>query len=83
MGKQPPNYRSIFCSSRPLGNLKKFDFAYRFAHPMAALQAGMSKDVEKFSKGQFDYASFDAQVFGKQASEQTHEPSHFSDRECL
>ncbi|XP_056595064.1 suppression of tumorigenicity 18 protein isoform X2 [Triplophysa dalaica] len=65
--------------SRPLGNLKKFDFAYRFAHPMAALQAGMSKDMEKFSKGRFDYASFDAQVFGKQASEQTRESSHFSD----
>ncbi|XP_057178770.1 suppression of tumorigenicity 18 protein isoform X1 [Triplophysa rosa] len=64
---------------RPLGNLKKFDFAYRFAHPMAALQAGMSKDMEKFSKGRFDYASFDAQVFGKQASEQTLESSHFSE----
>lgn len=50
---------------------------------MAALQAGMSKDVEKFSKGQFDYASFDAQVFGKQASDQTHESSRFSDCECL
>ncbi|XP_055038346.2 suppression of tumorigenicity 18 protein [Misgurnus anguillicaudatus] len=68
--------------ARPLGNMKKFDFTYRFSHPMAALQAGVSKDMEKFSKGQFDYASFDAQVFGKptqMASDQTHESSHFSD----
>ncbi|XP_056307153.1 suppression of tumorigenicity 18 protein [Danio aesculapii] len=68
--------------TRPLGNMKKFDFTYRFAHPMAALQASMAKDIDKFNKGHFDYASFDAQVFGKQAqmaSEQSHESSHFPD----
>uniref|UniRef100_A0A3B4E3C4 Myelin transcription factor 1 domain-containing protein n=1 Tax=Pygocentrus nattereri TaxID=42514 RepID=A0A3B4E3C4_PYGNA len=56
--------------ARPLVQMKKFDFsqlAYRFAHPVAALQAGMAKEMDKFSKGHFDYASFDAQVFGKQA----------------
>ncbi|XP_051542565.1 suppression of tumorigenicity 18 protein-like isoform X2 [Myxocyprinus asiaticus] len=67
-------------TARPLGNMEKFDFTYRFAHPMAALQASMAKDMEKYSKGHFDYASFDAQVFGKQtqmASDQNHESSHF------
>ncbi|XP_062848769.1 suppression of tumorigenicity 18 protein [Trichomycterus rosablanca] len=57
-------------TARPLVQMKKFDFgqlAYRFAHPVAALQAGMAKDLEKYSKGHFDLASFDAQVFGKQA----------------
>uniref|UniRef100_A0A8C1TGL0 ST18 C2H2C-type zinc finger transcription factor n=1 Tax=Cyprinus carpio TaxID=7962 RepID=A0A8C1TGL0_CYPCA len=72
--------------TRPLGNMKKFDFTYRFAHPMAALQASMAKDMDKYTKGHFDYASFDAQVFGKQAqmaSDQSHESSHFPDGECL
>lgn len=66
--------------------MKKFDFTYRFAHPMAALQASMAKDMDKYTKGHFDYASFDAQVFGKQAqmaSDQSHESSHFPDCECL
>ncbi|XP_059391204.1 suppression of tumorigenicity 18 protein-like isoform X1 [Carassius carassius] len=68
--------------TRPLGNMKKFDFTYRFAHPMAALQASMAKDMDRYTKGHFDYASFDAQVFGKQAqmaSDQSHESSCFPD----
>ncbi|XP_026872733.2 suppression of tumorigenicity 18 protein [Electrophorus electricus] len=55
--------------ARPLVQMKKFDFgqlSYRFTHPVTALQVGMAKDVDKYSKGHFDYASFDAQVFGKQ-----------------
>uniref|UniRef100_A0A673MBW5 Myelin transcription factor 1-like n=1 Tax=Sinocyclocheilus rhinocerous TaxID=307959 RepID=A0A673MBW5_9TELE len=58
----------------------------KFAHPMAALQASMAKDMDKYTKGHFDYASFDAQVFGKQAqmaSDQSHESAHFPDCECL
>ncbi|KAL4646448.1 suppression of tumorigenicity 18 protein [Arapaima gigas] len=49
--------------------VKKFDFkqlSYRFAHPVTALQASLAKDLDKYSKIRFDYASFDAQVFGKQ-----------------
>ncbi|XP_076826420.1 suppression of tumorigenicity 18 protein isoform X2 [Brachyhypopomus gauderio] len=60
--------------ARPMIQMKKFDFgqlAYRFAHPMAALQMGVAKDVDRYTKGHFDYASFDAQVFGKQ-----HAPDH-------
>ncbi|XP_066539004.1 suppression of tumorigenicity 18 protein isoform X2 [Hoplias malabaricus] len=71
--------------ARPLVQMKKFDFshlAYRFAHPVAALQAGVAKEMDRFSKGHFDYASFDAQVFGKQAqmvAEQNQEASHLLD----
>uniref|UniRef100_A0A3P9AJJ1 Myelin transcription factor 1 domain-containing protein n=1 Tax=Esox lucius TaxID=8010 RepID=A0A3P9AJJ1_ESOLU len=52
--------------------MKKLEFNqynYRFAHhhPVtAALQANLTKDMDKYSKIRFDYASFDAQVFGKQ-----------------
>lgn len=59
--------------------MKKFDFgqlAYRFAHPVAALQAGMATDLEKYSKGHFDLASFDAQVFGKQAQMSVPDQNH-------
>lgn len=65
--------------------MKKFDFgqlAYQFANPVSAFQAGMAKDMERYSKGHFDYASFDAQVFGKQVqmmSDQNQEASHFHD----
>lgn len=67
--------------------MKKFDvgqLAYQFAHPVTALQAGMAKDMDKYSKGHFDYASFDAQVFGKQtqmASDHNHEALHLHDCE--
>uniref|UniRef100_A0A8C7U4A1 ST18 C2H2C-type zinc finger transcription factor n=1 Tax=Oncorhynchus mykiss TaxID=8022 RepID=A0A8C7U4A1_ONCMY len=63
--------------------------SYRFAHhhPVtAALQANLTKDMDKYSKIRFDYASFDAQVFGKQPlmapnQDQKISPSHFSDCE--
>lgn len=68
--------------------MKKFDFgqlAYQFAHPVSALHAGMAKDMDKYSKGHFDYASFDAQVFGKQTQtmmpDQNQDTSHLHDRE--
>uniref|UniRef100_A0A8C1NMH8 Myelin transcription factor 1 domain-containing protein n=1 Tax=Cyprinus carpio TaxID=7962 RepID=A0A8C1NMH8_CYPCA len=53
---------------------------------MAERMTSMAKDMDKYTKGHFDYASFDAQVFGKQAqmaSDQSHESSHFPDGECL
>uniref|UniRef100_A0A9J8A2I6 ST18 C2H2C-type zinc finger transcription factor n=1 Tax=Cyprinus carpio carpio TaxID=630221 RepID=A0A9J8A2I6_CYPCA len=53
---------------------------------MAERMTSMAKDIDKYTKGHFDYASFDAQVFGKQAqmaSDQSHESSHFPDGECL
>ncbi|XP_046703316.1 suppression of tumorigenicity 18 protein isoform X2 [Silurus meridionalis] len=71
--------------ARPLVQMKKFDFgqlAYQFAHPVSALQASMAKDMDKYSKGHFDYASFDAQVFGKQThvgSDPNQESSHLLD----
>lgn len=39
---------------------------YRLSHPVAALQSSLAKDMDKYSRIRFDYASFDAQVFGKQ-----------------
>ncbi|KAL2097801.1 hypothetical protein ACEWY4_007008 [Coilia grayii] len=79
--RQPPDRLS-----RPLGLMKKIDFSqfssYRLPHPVATLQANISNDMDKYSKINFDYASFDAQVFGKQppmAPNQDHEISHFSD----
>ncbi|KAL0966217.1 hypothetical protein UPYG_G00292450 [Umbra pygmaea] len=77
--------------SRPLAPLvKKLEFNqynYRFAHhhpATAAMQANLTKDMDKYSKIRFDYASFDAQVFGKQplmASNQDQDisSSHFPD----
>ncbi|XP_041912533.1 LOW QUALITY PROTEIN: suppression of tumorigenicity 18 protein [Alosa sapidissima] len=83
--RQPPD-RLSSCLSRPSGMMKKFDFSqfssYRLSHPVAALQANISKDMDKYSKIRFDHASFDAQVFGKQpqlAPNQDQEISHFSE----
>uniref|UniRef100_A0A4W5N1I0 ST18 C2H2C-type zinc finger transcription factor n=1 Tax=Hucho hucho TaxID=62062 RepID=A0A4W5N1I0_9TELE len=56
-------------------------------HPVtAALQANLTKDMDKYSKIRFDYASFDAQVFGKQPlmapnQDQEISSSHFPDCE--
>ncbi|KAI1901993.1 hypothetical protein AGOR_G00040140 [Albula goreensis] len=72
--------------SRPPTLIKKFDFNqynYRFGHPVATLQANLAKDLDKYGKIRFDYASFDAQVFGKQSSmpaSQDQEISRFSDQ---
>ncbi|XP_028988957.1 suppression of tumorigenicity 18 protein isoform X2 [Betta splendens] len=56
-------------SPRAIGLIKKFEMNqlnYRLSHPVAALQTGLTKDMDKYSRIRFDYASFDAQVFGKQ-----------------
>lgn len=55
---------------------------YRLSHPVAALQTSLTKDMDKYSRIRFDYASFDAQVFGKQplmGTNQDQEISHFPD----
>lgn len=59
---------------------------YRLSHPVAALQTSLTKDLDKYSRLRFDYASFDAQVFGKQpmslmCTSQDQEISHLSDCE--
>ncbi|KAM3866418.1 suppression of tumorigenicity 18 protein [Diretmus argenteus] len=73
-------------SPRAIGLMKKFEMNhlnYRLSHPVAALQTNLTKDMDKYSKIRFDYASFDAQVFGKQpliATSQDQEiSSHFPD----
>lgn len=55
---------------------------YRLSHPVAALQTSLTKDMVKYSRIRFDYASFDAQVFGKQplmGPNQDQEMAHFPD----
>uniref|UniRef100_A0AAQ5YBU1 Myelin transcription factor 1 domain-containing protein n=1 Tax=Amphiprion ocellaris TaxID=80972 RepID=A0AAQ5YBU1_AMPOC len=50
--------------------------------PDPALQTSLTKDMDKYSRIRFDYASFDAQVFGKQplmGANQDQEMSHFPD----
>lgn len=57
---------------------------YRLSHPAAALQTNLAKDMDKYSRIRFDYASFDAQVFGKQplmGANPEQEMSPFSDCE--
>uniref|UniRef100_A0A8C6TEZ7 ST18 C2H2C-type zinc finger transcription factor n=1 Tax=Neogobius melanostomus TaxID=47308 RepID=A0A8C6TEZ7_9GOBI len=47
-----------------------------------ALQTSLTKEMDKYSRIRFDYASFDAQVFGKQplmGSNQEQEIAHFPD----
>ncbi|XP_073347697.1 suppression of tumorigenicity 18 protein [Pagrus major] len=72
-------------SPRAIGLMKKFEMNqlnYRLSHPVAALQTSLTKDMDKYSRIRFDYASFDAQVFGKQplmGTNQDQEMSHFPD----
>lgn len=72
-------------SFRAIGLIKKFEMNqlnYRLSHPVAALQTSLAKDMDKYSRIRFDYASFDAQVFGKQplmGTNQDQEMSHLSD----
>ncbi|XP_077956053.1 suppression of tumorigenicity 18 protein isoform X3 [Gasterosteus aculeatus] len=73
------------CSPRAIGLMKKFEMNqlnYRLSHPVAALKTSLAKDMDKYSRIRFDYASFDAQVFGKQplmGASQDQEMPHFPD----
>ncbi|KAJ0058697.1 hypothetical protein NL108_000394, partial [Boleophthalmus pectinirostris] len=70
-------------SPRAIGLIRKFEMNqlnYRLSHPVAALQTSLTKEMDKYSRIRFDYASFDAQVFGKQplmGSNQEQEIAHF------
>ncbi|KFP34420.1 Suppression of tumorigenicity 18 protein, partial [Colius striatus] len=43
-------------------------YNYRTSHPVTSSRATLAKEQEKFGKVPFDYASFDAQVFGKRTT---------------
>uniref|UniRef100_A0A8D0GSL8 ST18 C2H2C-type zinc finger transcription factor n=1 Tax=Sphenodon punctatus TaxID=8508 RepID=A0A8D0GSL8_SPHPU len=45
--------------------LELSQYSYRSAQPVASPRATVTKEQEKLGKVPFDYASFDAQVFGK------------------
>ncbi|XP_029686475.1 suppression of tumorigenicity 18 protein isoform X2 [Takifugu rubripes] len=86
-----PQEESLKCrqtpdrSPRAVGLMKKLEMNqlnYRLSHPAAALQSTLAKDMDKYSRIRFDYASFDAQVFGKQplmGANPEQEMSPFSD----
>lgn len=50
--------------------MKQIEFNFR-SQAIASPRATASKEQEKFGKVPFDYASFDAQVFGKRPLLQT------------
>ncbi|XP_054984730.1 suppression of tumorigenicity 18 protein isoform X1 [Sorex araneus] len=50
--------------------VKQIEFNFR-SHTLSSPRAAMSNEQEKFGKVPFDYASFDAQVFGKRPLTQT------------
>lgn len=64
---------SWFCNSvlhpRPMCFVKQLEVppygSYRPSVAPTTPRANLAKELEKFSKVTFDYASFDAQVFGK------------------
>lgn len=43
-------------------------YNYRTSQPVTSFRATLAKEQEKFGKVPFDYASFDAQVFGKRTT---------------
>ncbi|XP_050747782.1 suppression of tumorigenicity 18 protein isoform X5 [Gymnogyps californianus] len=43
-------------------------YSYRTSQPVTSSRATLAKEQEKFGKVPFDYASFDAQVFGKRTT---------------
>ncbi|MGH0119348.1 UNVERIFIED_CONTAM: hypothetical protein FKN15_006079 [Acipenser sinensis] len=71
--------------SRPPGLPRRFEvpqYSYSFAQPVTALQANLAKNMDKYSKIRFDYASFDAQVFGKRTASPValdQDAAHFSE----
>lgn len=60
---------SSLSSSRPMCFVKQLEVpqygSYRPNMAPATPRANLAKELEKYSKVSFDYASFDAQVFGK------------------
>uniref|UniRef100_A0A669DV32 ST18 C2H2C-type zinc finger transcription factor n=1 Tax=Oreochromis niloticus TaxID=8128 RepID=A0A669DV32_ORENI len=63
-----PQDESLKCRQTPDRSPRYYmnQLNYRLSHPVAALQTSLTKDMDKYSRIRFDYASFDAQVFGKQ-----------------
>ncbi|XP_078254667.1 suppression of tumorigenicity 18 protein [Rhinoraja longicauda] len=53
---------------RPMCLVKQMEiahFSYGSTQPISACHTNISKELDKYTKAPFDYASFDAQVFGK------------------
>uniref|UniRef100_A0AAX7V6B5 Myelin transcription factor 1 domain-containing protein n=1 Tax=Astatotilapia calliptera TaxID=8154 RepID=A0AAX7V6B5_ASTCA len=79
-----PQDESLKCRQTPDRSPRYYmnQLNYRLSHPVAALQTSLTKDMDKYSRIRFDYASFDAQVFGKQplmGTNQDPEMMHYPD----
>lgn len=65
----PPHPHPHPCARRPMCFVKQLEVpqygSYRPNMAPATPRANLAKELEKYSKVSFDYASFDAQVFGK------------------
>nr|XP_006112239.1 suppression of tumorigenicity 18 protein isoform X2 [Pelodiscus sinensis] len=57
-------HRSL-CRANLAKQLELSQYSYRTPQPVTSPRATLTKEQEKFGKVPFDYASFDAQVFGK------------------
>nr|XP_006112241.1 suppression of tumorigenicity 18 protein isoform X3 [Pelodiscus sinensis] len=53
------------CRANLAKQLELSQYSYRTPQPVTSPRATLTKEQEKFGKVPFDYASFDAQVFGK------------------
>lgn len=64
-----PTLKSSCCPRRPMCFVKQLEVpqygSYRPNMAPTTPRANLAKELEKYSKVSFDYASFDAQVFGK------------------
>ncbi|XP_075440554.1 suppression of tumorigenicity 18 protein isoform X2 [Ascaphus truei] len=56
---------SGLCRATCVKHLEVTQFSYRATQPVATTRAAIIKEHDTFGKAPFDYASFDAQVFGK------------------
>lgn len=69
LGSQPHRICISVSYPRPMCFVKQLEVppygSYRPNVAPATPRANLAKELEKFSKVTFDYASFDAQVFGK------------------
>jgi len=56
------------CSTNLAKQPEVSQYNYRTSLPVTSSRATLAKEQEKFGKVPFDYASFDAQVFGKRTT---------------
>lgn len=58
----------LLCRTNLAKQSELSQFSYRASQPITSSRGTLGKEQEKFGKVPFDYASFDAQVFGKRTT---------------